>query len=163
MHALALGDLDHELANTRRMLERVPMDRADWRPHAKSWTLQELATHIAQIPMWAASMPATTEYDFAGPQPPRAEPPATTEALLALFDDAAAKAKAAVGGMDDAAMLENWTLRSGDHVIMQAPRAAMVRSVGISHLIHHRGQLSLYLRLLDVPMPGMYGGSADEQ
>ena len=157
----SLGDLDHELASTRRLLERLPDDGLEWRPHEKSYTLGRLATHVAELPGFALLMLTTDEVDFMKPMPKRAEGKSRDE-ILRLFDESSAALRERLDASDDAALRETWTLRAGDHVLSSRPRAASMRTIGINHLIHHRGQLSVYLRLAGVPIPGMYGPSADE-
>lgn len=156
-----LPEFDHEMTNTRKMLERVPDDRLDYRPHEKSYTLLELASHVSNLPTWATMTLASTELDLE--QPFDREPPRTTEELLAEFDRTSSEARTALDAATADALTVPWTLRSGEHEIFTLPRAAVLRSFVLNHLIHHRAQLSVYLRLLDVPVPGMYGPSADEQ
>lgn len=158
---LALGDFAHEMETTRRVLERVPEDRFGWKPHEKSWTLAQLATHVATLPLWLSMTLQTDELDLGASQPPN-EVPATRDELLARFDQNAAGAHEALSKADDATLTSPWTLRNGEQVFFTLPKLAVVRGTIISHLIHHRGQLSVYLRLLDVPVPAMYGPSADE-
>jgi uncharacterized damage-inducible protein DinB len=155
------ADVEGELASTRRLLEAVPTDRLDWRPHAKSWSLGELAAHVTNLPHWQASILEQDSYDLAA-SGPRRSAPASREALLADFDGAAAHLRGAMAALPDDALARPWTLRNGEHVIMSAPKAVMARTMGVSHLAHHRGQLTVYLRLLDLPVPGLYGPSADE-
>ena len=158
-----LAQFDHEMATTRRVLERVPLERADWAPHAKSSTLGHLAAHIAAIPGYAAMVAAKSEVDLAsGDRPPTAEP-TTREELLATFDANVRRGREAVAGVDDDAMRAQWTLRMGSRTVLSAPRVAAFRGFVLSHLVHHRGQMSVYLRLLDVPVPSIYGPTADEQ
>ena len=156
------GDLAHELASTRRVLERVPDGNADWTPHAKSMTLGKLAAHVADMPRFTQVIVDQEELDFAkGTYHTPAL--ATRDELLAHFDAGAASLQAAVATLDADALARTWTLRSGDHVILAAPKGALVRGMGINHLVHHRAQLGVYLRLLGVPVPGLYGPSADER
>jgi uncharacterized damage-inducible protein DinB len=158
---LAFGDVAHELQQTRRVLERVPMDRHDWQPHAKSFTLGKLAQHVATIPMWGAITLDVAELDLAGFTPP---PPVTTSAaLLATFDENAAAFQAKLAAAPDDTWMVPWTLRAGDQVFFTLPRLAVMRGTVVNHLVHHRAQLTMYLRALDVPIPGLYGPSADEQ
>jgi uncharacterized damage-inducible protein DinB len=156
------GDLDAELANTRRILERVPTDQLGYRPHEKSYSLGELATHIANLPNWMTGIVGQAEFDLAG-SPPDLAVPDTPDEIVADFDSAVAGMRQTLAAAADEAWSAPWTLRMGDHVIFTLPRAAVFRNAGISHLIHHRAQLGVYLRLLDVAVPGMYGPSADEQ
>lgn len=158
---LALGDLDHELETTRRVLERVPEQHLDWKPHAKSFSLGQLATHLTQIPYWVTITLTQDELDAAAT--PRIEPPATVEELMRRFDENAAGARESMANADESTFGQSWTLRAGDHVILSMPRLAVLRSFCISHMVHHRGQMSVYLRLLDVPVPSIYGPTADEQ
>jgi uncharacterized damage-inducible protein DinB len=158
---ILLPELDHELATTRKLLERVPTDKFGWKPHDKSMAMGQLAVHLATLPSWMGLTLNTAELDFAASpySPPKAE---TTEELLAIFDKEAAEAHAALAAAKDETFLETWTLRNGDHVIFSLPKAAVARTFVISHVIHHRGQLSVYLRLNDIPVPSIYGPSADE-
>ena len=156
-----LPEFDHEMAGTRRVLARVPMQRYDWTPHAKSFSLGRLANHLAGIPRWGVVALTAPEFDFAQPGP-AASPATTGEALLAGFDDKVAAARAALAGAADAAFAEPWTLRNGEHVVFTLPRAVVLRNLVFNHNVHHRGQMTVYLRLLDVPVPGLYGPSADE-
>lgn len=158
---IALGDLDHELRTTRRVLARVPMDRADWKPHERSMTLGQLAAHLAGVPAWGTMTLTTEELDFAQPTP-RPPAPTTTDELLATFDVGAARLQELVAAAGDEALRERWTARNGEHVVFALPRVGVLRGFILSHMIHHRAQLGVYLRLLDVPVPSMYGPSADE-
>lgn len=162
LRMIALGDLEHELATTRRVLQRVPEAHFDYKPHAKSMSLRELASHTANIPGWGSTTLSTEELDFAQPmeQPPV---PQTTAELVAAFDAGAAMLRDAVGAADDAALRATWTARQGEHVVFSLPRVGVLRGFIVSHLIHHRAQLGVYLRLLDVPVPSMYGPTADER
>lgn len=143
------------------MLERVPDDRLDWRPHAKSGTLGGLAAHVAQLPAFALTMIQLTEVDLATLK--RSTDPVGRAALLAAFDRNADALRGALDGATDDDLRATWTMRYGERVIVSGPRITMLRRMGISHIVHHRGQLSVYLRLLDVPVPGLYGPSADER
>jgi len=156
-----LGELDHEMANTRRTLERVPTDKLAWQPHAKSMTLGRLASHIAEMPIWCNRVLAAAEYDFAVGGRLRTDLPSTRE-ILEAFDKNLAGAREAVAATGDDALREKWTLRRGDQVVFSLPRIAVLRTMVLNHVIHHRGQLTVYLRLNDVPVPGLYGPSADE-
>lgn len=158
---LALGDLEHELSLTRKVLERVPDEHLDWRPHAKSATLGGLAAHLANLPFYGTAILTTDEFDLK--RTPKLDEPASREGLVQLFDRRSADLRAAMAATSDDALLRQWTLRMGDHVVMQMPRAAAVRAMGISHLVHHRGQLTVYYRLVGTPVPGLYGPSADER
>ncbi|HEU0054035.1 MAG TPA: DinB family protein [Longimicrobium sp.] len=157
----ALGDLSHELDNTRRVLERVPDEHFAWKPHAKSSSLGALASHVANLAGWGQAMLTTDGTDVLNPasRPPQH---ASRDAVLAAFDRGAAAVRETLANTPDAALFQPWTLRKGDHVIFTLPRLAALRGMMISHIVHHRAQLSVYLRLLDVPVPGLYGPSADE-
>ncbi len=158
----ALMDLDHEFASTRRMLERLPDDRLDFTPHPKSWALGKLATHLLDPPLWAQVTCETTELNFDTPMPPK-EVPTTASDFVRIWDERVADCKATLARMTDEALQVTWQATAGGHVVMSMPRIAVLRSMVINHMIHHRAQLSIYYRLLDVPMPGMYGPSADEK
>jgi uncharacterized damage-inducible protein DinB len=156
-----LAELEHEAANTRRVLALVPADQADFKPHPKSFSLGKLAAHVADMHNWVAATVNTTELDFAkGYETP---PFTTSEELTARLDKSVEDGKAALMATDDAALAETWTLRAGDHVLMAMPRTQMLRSMVLNHIVHHRAQLTVYLRLLDIPVPGLYGPSADEK
>jgi len=155
------AELKHEAASTRRMLERVPTEHLAWKPHDKSMTLRRLASHIAHLPYLATIIMGANEMDFLN-TPYKLTESTDNSALLQLFDDTLAKAIEALQSSNEESLREMWTLRRGDHIIFQLPRIAAYRTMVVNHFIHHRGQLSVYLRLLDVPVPGMYGPSADE-
>lgn len=155
-----LLEIDQEAAITKRVLERVPEAHFGWRPHPKSMTLGQLALHVAQTQAQVADIVSveTAEAPNFGP-PPTAE---TKFQLLSAFETSVAHAKEVISGWDDDAANGIWTLTKDGNVLMALPRIAFMRTVGMNHLYHHRGQLSVYLRLLDVPLPSIYGPSADE-
>ena len=155
-----LPEFDREMSVTRKLLERVPEDRWDWRPHPKSYTLGQLAQHVATIPLWGSVTITQPEFD-AGVSPP-GEPLRSRQALLALFDENTKNTRAALVGRGDAEFAVPWALKRNGQTIFSMPKAAVWRSFVMSHLIHHRAQLSVYLRMNDVPIPSMYGPSADE-
>jgi uncharacterized damage-inducible protein DinB len=158
-----LAEFDHEMDNTRRTLERVPDDRLGWRPHARSWTLGELATHLAGLLDWAQAALERDAVDLAGPDaPPRRQAATSRAQLLEGFDRSRAAVRAALAATDDARLGEPWTLRAGGRMIFTLSRLAVLRNMVMNHGIHHRGQLGVYLRLVDVPVPALYGSSADE-
>lgn len=159
-----LPEFDHEMETTRRILERVPEAQAGWRPHPKSTPLGTLAQHVTNLVGFGALIVQARERDVNPPGgPPYTSVPfTTTAAMLEAFDANVASARAAIAAANDESLMEPWTLRSGDKVFFSLPRAAALRSYLLSHTIHHRGQLSVYLRLLDVPVPSIYGPSADE-
>ncbi|HLL45178.1 MAG TPA: DinB family protein [Longimicrobiaceae bacterium] len=158
-----LPEFDHEMATTRSLLERVPEDRAGFKPHEKSTALGALAAHIATLVSLAPRIVSLTEVDMNPPGGPGFKPPqlTTTAALLASFDANVAQAREAIAGASDEELMVTWTLRNGGHTIFAMPRAAVLRTMVMNHVIHHRGQLSVYLRLNDVPLPSIYGPTAD--
>ena len=159
VHA-AFADLPAEVAATRRMLAAFPDAHAAYTPHAKSRSLAELATHVATIPMLGVSV-LTAEFRDVTTRAPLI--PATTAAdLVRRFEDSVAPMLAALDAVDAAALDQTWSLRAGDKVLRGGPRAGMFRVMTLSHLIHHRAQLSVYYRLVGSPVPGMYGPSADD-
>jgi len=155
-----IAELQHESKLTKKMLERVPMDKASWKPHEKSMTLGRLAVHVAEIPHWISDIINIDEFDFQQHLKPCTAN--TTEELLAICDEKTAAAIADIEKMSDADLGKIWVVKQGDIVYFNIPKAVAFRGWGLSHLYHHRGQLSVYLRLLDVPVPGMYGPTADE-
>lgn len=160
-----LPEFDQEMASTRKVLERVPEGKGDWKPHAKSSTFNALAAHIANMPDWAGLTLQSDSFDYAPPGAPPYETPkfASTKDLLAAFDKSVAEARTALAAADDSKMLGPWTLRAGGKTLMTMPRVAVIRSFVMNHTIHHRAQLGVYLRLNDIPVPGVYGPTADEQ
>lgn len=158
-----LPEYDQEAANTRKVLERVPEGKFDWKPHAKSFSMGALATHLATIAGWGSTILDQDSFDVASPEARPLDPATTRKELLGLFDASAAKFRAALAAADDANLLAPWTLVKGSENIFTMPRIAVIRSFIMSHSIHHRAQLGVYLRLNDVPVPGVYGPSADEQ
>jgi uncharacterized damage-inducible protein DinB len=159
-----LPEFDHEMATTRRLLERVPDEHFAWKPHEKSMSLGELAGHIANLPMWCSATLQHTVLDldtFGEDVSLRA--PASRTAMLEEFDARVSAARAALAASSDPEMLTPWTLKKGSQEFFTMPRISAVRSFVMNHLIHHRGQLSVYLRLQNVPLPSIYGPTADEQ
>jgi uncharacterized damage-inducible protein DinB len=155
-----LPEFDHEMSVTRKLLERVPEGRSDWKPHVKSMSLGQLAQHVATLPMWGSVTLNQQEFDL-GANPPNA-PIETRAELLSTFDRLVAETRGALTAKTDAELLVPWTLKKDGHTIFSMPKASVWRSFVMSHLVHHRGQLSVYLRLNEVPVPSMYGPSADE-
>lgn len=154
-------DLETELATTRRMLERFPSGKSEWRPHEKSMTLGSLASHVAEIPQYGTAILVSDELDFSkGPH--QRNTYETAEDLLAAFDDKVSQLRPALTTLDATAVTTPWTLRNGEYVIFTQPKGAAFRRVMLNHLVHHRAQLGVYYRLLGVPVPGSYGPSADE-
>lgn len=159
-----LPEFDEEMANTRKVLERVPEDRLEWRAHPKSHTINWNASHLAEIPGWAVGTIKDTEWDFSPVGGPAYLTPSLTSRaeILAMFDENVAAARAAIAGATDEEMTVPWTLKYQGNVIFTMPRAAVIRSFVLNHIIHHRAITCVYLRLNDVPVPGMYGPSGDE-
>ena len=162
--ASMLPEFDQEMANTRRTLERVPENQFDWTPHAKSTPLGRLAAHLSTIPTWVAVTLTQDSFDVDPPGGERYTPPvpASTEEILAAFDEHVAAARHTLEETTDAHLMTPWTLKKGGEDMFTMPRVACVRTFVMSHMIHHRAQLGVYLRLLDVPVPRIYGPSADE-
>ncbi len=160
-----LPEFDMEMASTRKVLERVPVEKSEFKPHPKSGSLGWLAWHLSDLPHWVVETINKDELDFAPVGVPRPAAPVveSREKLLASFDQKVADARAAIAGVSDERLAGMWTLKAGGHTIFSMPRAAVLRSFVMNHLIHHRAQLGVYLRLNDVPVPGMYGPSADEK
>jgi uncharacterized damage-inducible protein DinB len=154
-----LSEFDHEMTTTRKVLERVPEDKFEWRPHERATALGDLAQHVATIPMWGSMTVNQTELVFGDRQPERF---GTRAEILAAFDKNAADTRAALIGKADAEFMVPWSLKAGDKTLFSMPRIVVWRSFVMSHLIHHRGQLTVYLRMLDVRVPSIYGPSGDE-
>lgn len=156
-----LAELKQEAATTRNMLERVPLDKSDWKPHEKSMPLGRLATHIPEILSWVGVTLDQAELDWSkfDYKPHVAT---STDDLLKILDDNLAKAEETLKNSPDAKFMENWTMRDGDKVFFTLPKAAVLRSFVFNHWIHHRAQLGVYLRLLGVPLPSSYGPTADQ-
>ena len=150
-------EFDQEMVITRRLLERVPSEKGTWKPHQKSFSLGHLAQLVSRMPGWITNEMRETALDLGGSQGYSYE---KTEALLAEFDRNVKEARGVLAARDEDFMVP-WSLKSGDRVFFTLPRVAVVRQT-INHLIHHRGQLSVYLRLVDVPLPSIYGPTADE-
>jgi uncharacterized damage-inducible protein DinB len=155
-----LPEFDNEMASTRKVLERVPDDKLTWKPHPKSWDMAHLAHHIANLPNWAAETMKTDSIDYTNYQPPAA--PESSEEILAILDKNVVAARAALANADNEAYLRNWSLTANGQTFFTMPRVAVLRSFVMNHIIHHRGQLCVYLRLNDIPVPAIYGPSADE-
>lgn len=151
------------MANTRKTLERVPDERWDWKPHAKSGTMGWLASHVSNMPLWASMTLEKNELDLnpAGGQPAWT-PPRNRGEMLAAFDKQVVDARAKLASADDSAMMATWSLLNGGQTIFSMPRVAVLRSFVMNHMIHHRAQLTVYLRLNDIPVPALYGPSGDE-
>ncbi|HEY1213903.1 MAG TPA: DinB family protein [Bryobacteraceae bacterium] len=153
-------EFDREIKTTRKLLERVPMDKFTWAPHEKSMQLGRLASHIAEMPSWVTGTVQLEFMDIDANYKPWIA--ASRDELLSKFDSYAAEAGKALSGVSDEDLGKRWALRMGGQELFAAPREEVIRTLVLNHIIHHRGQLSVYLRLLDVPVPSIYGPSADE-
>ncbi len=159
--SMNLTEFDHEMAGTRKMLARFPDGKSAWKPHEKSMTLGRLAGHLAEIPGWLVPTIEQDSLNLQGEyKPATAE---SSEQILAVFDEHVKAARAALAGASDEIMAKPWSLMAGDHTIFTMSKMAVMRLFVMSHLIHHRAQLTVYYRLNDVPVPALYGPSADEQ
>jgi uncharacterized damage-inducible protein DinB len=156
-----LPEFDQEMATTRRVLERVPEDNLDFRPDPKSMTMARLAGHVAEMPGYAVATMTTPELDFAAGDYQPGEM-TSREQILAIFDKLVADSRAAIAGASDEALMQNWSLKNNGEIFFTMPRVACLRGMVMNHLIHHRGQLSVYLRLTGAKVPSIYGPSADE-
>jgi len=154
-----LQEFDNEAKTTRRVLERVPADKFEWQPHPKSMTLGYLALHTAMVPGFICGWACEDETKLTGNKGPN---PVTTADLLAAHDKSVAKMRETMEQLGDAGLMKSWKATAGDQTIFEMPKIALIRSIALNHWYHHRGQLSVYLRLLDVPVPSIYGPSADE-
>ena len=159
--AALIAELENEGATTRKVLERIPPEKFDWRPHDKSMTMGRLASHVAEMHGWTVSTVKDSEIDFAKIDYKPFEPK-TTEDLVNLFEKTYAEAIEALKGASDDIWHEPWSLKNGDTTYFTMPKIAVMRSMVLNHIVHHRGQLSVYLRENDIPVPAMYGPSADE-
>jgi uncharacterized damage-inducible protein DinB len=156
-------ELQREAATARKLLERVPEDSLSWKPHEKSMTLGRLAGHIAELPSLIVPAVTQDELDFAAGAYVPFAPSSVGELVEKLDKTVAAAVEVLNKPIDEESLSKPWRLRNGEQVFFEAPRLAAIRSLAINHFIHHRGQLSVYLRLLDVPIPSIYGPTADEQ
>jgi uncharacterized damage-inducible protein DinB len=159
-----LPEFDNEMANTRKTLERVPDDKFAWKPHPKSSAFGPLANHVATLVGWANETIDSDSFDLAPPggQPSRPPEANNRAELLSIFDQGVAKARAAIASASDEHLIKPWSLLHSGKTLMTMPRTAVIRSFVLSHIIHHRAQLGVYLRLNDIPVPSIYGPSADE-
>jgi uncharacterized damage-inducible protein DinB len=154
-------ELDQEARSTRKILERLPEDKFDWKPHEKSMTLAHLAGHIIEMVSWTGPTLNQDGIDFAT-MDYKPTVYTTTAAMLEDFDKNVAEAKEVLSKVDDSEMFKSWSMSNGEKVYFEMPKIAVMRSFVMSHIIHHRGQLSVFIRLLDIPVPEIYGPSADE-
>ena len=157
-----LPEFDREMGLTRRLLERIPDGQFAWQPHQKSMTLGRLAEHLAELPMWAKVTIEDSGIDMGSARPEGYVPPSTRAAVLQMFDANVSAARAALNGRSDAELMAPWTLKAQGKELFTMPKATVLRGFVMNHLVHHRGQMSVYLRLRDIPIPSMYGPSADE-
>ncbi len=157
---LLLKEYDVEIANSRRMLERIPSDKYDWQPHVKSMTVRRLATHLADLPNWFAMTLNTSELDFQNNNW-KEEVVNDTEELLSYFDRSVINGRENLKYAAQEQLNQMWTLRSGEHIILTVTKYEMIR-ITFGQIIHHRAQMGVFLRLLNIPIPGVYGPSADE-
>jgi uncharacterized damage-inducible protein DinB len=159
-----LQEFDAEMASTRKVLERLPEDKFAWKAHPKSQTIGWNANHLAEIPGWVPGILGSDSWDINPPDGPAYASPSCTDrqAVLDLFDRNVADARVAIAGLDESKLGDTWQLLSGGQVFLSMPRAGVIRSFVLNHLIHHRAITCVYLRLNDVPVPGMYGPSGDE-
>lgn len=155
-----LLELQHELNSTRKIIACVPTDQWDWKPHAKSMSLGDLSKHIVELIVWTEWITKQKSLNFHTEYKPLEAK--TTEDLLALIDAFEKRVVVALEGMTEEQWMENWALKAGEHTIVEMPKVGANRFLVNNHIYHHRGQLSVYLRLLDIPIPGMYGPSADD-
>ncbi len=158
---LLLPEFENETKKTRKLLEVVPFDDPDWKPHEKSMCIGRLAGHVAELPSWANDTVTLESFNVEPGNKPFF--PRSSKELLERFDEKAASARAAIAGATDEHLQKVWTLSFDGKPILSMPRKSILRDLVMNHLIHHRGQLSVYLRLRNVPVPGMYGPSADEK
>ena len=157
-----LAEFDHEVATTRRLLDRLPDDQArlSWKPHDKSMSLGGLATHLSNLPVWGGMILNTPFFDLAA-MPPNLQEKTSRGDILSAFDENTRKTRAAMD-RTDAEYLDRWTLKRGDQELFSMPKVSAFRTFLMYHMVHHRGQLSVYLRLNDIPVPPIYGPTADE-
>ena len=158
---MLLKEMEQEAQTTHKMLERVPDDKFDWRPHQKSMNIRSLSTHIAELPSWVSMVLTTSELDFAAAPYEPALINNTTE-LLKMLEKSLAECKAELEKTNEAELLKIWTLRNGEQILSVGTKAEVIR-MAYCQIVHHRAQLGVFLRLLDVPIPGSYGPSADEK
>jgi len=160
---MLLPEFDLEMANTRKVLERVPDDKFDWRPHAKSFTMGELAGHLANMTSWITLSLTADSFDVMPDGVPRRQQPyASAAAILEAFDSSVAQARALLASTTDEQYLQPWSLLGNGKPFFTLPRLSMLRTMVFNHIIHHRGQLTIYLRMNDMPLPQLYGPTADE-
>lgn len=156
-----LGEMEYEAATTRKVIERIPAEKFDWKPHEKSMGMAQLASHISEMFGWTPMTLNQPELDFAKFDY-KPYVPTSSEDLLEFFDKNVAEATTTLKNTSDEVFFESWSMRNGEEIYFTMPKAATMRSFIMNHIVHHRGQLSVYLRLNDIPVPSIYGPSADE-
>ena len=159
--SMLIHEFDHEFSETRKSLERVPEEQFAWKPHAKSYSLHELAAHLAEVAHWVPVTLERDEFDLDAPYDRVV--PETKDEILARFDEGVAAARALIGAATAEQLASGWSMRKGGEVALSMPKGAVLRSFILNHNVHHRAQLGVYLRMLDIPVPAHYGPSADEQ
>ncbi len=162
MKSELIREFKEEAEKTRKILLRVPTDKFDWQPHEKNSSFRALAQHIANVPSWVGATLKHDELDFANPMP-KNEPAADNDALMAFFEMRNTEALKVLEEMDEAELKRDWTMRMGEQIFFTKPKGDVLREFVFNHIVHHRGQLSLYLRMLDIPVPALYGPTADER
>lgn len=164
INQMLLPEFDQEMASCRKLLERIPDDKLDWRPHEKSYSIGELATHLANLPHWGLITVTDDSFDMApaGGEPVRDDPVTSAAEAVAVLDKKVAAARAAIAGASDEALMSDWSLLSGGQALFTLPKIAVLRTFVLNHMIHHRAQLGVCLRMNDVALPAIYGPTADE-
>jgi len=162
MNVPLLAELKHEAATTRKILALIPADQINYKPHEKSMPLGSLAVHVAELPTWVGVTLTQDVLDFSKPYPPTPKF-STTEALLARFDKNIADATQVLENIQEETFLQNWTMRNGEQVYFTMPKGAVLRNMVFNHTVHHRAQLGVYLRMLNIPLPKSYGPTADDK
>lgn len=158
-----LPEFDREMGLTRKLLDRVPDGQFDWKPHPTSVTLGRLAEHLTEMPLWAAMTMTQSALEITTQRPPDYQRPATREAVLVMFDTNLKGGRVNLVGKSDGEFMAPWTLKAGGKEVFTMPKLAVMRNFVLNHMVHHRGQLSVYLRMLGVKIPSIYGPSGDEQ
>ncbi len=158
-----LPEFDREMGLTRKLLDRVPDGQFDWKPHPTSVTLGRLAEHLAEMPAWAAMTMTQSTLEMTTQRPPDYQRPATRDAVLAMFDANLKNGRGNLAGKTDGEFMAPWTLTAGGKEVFTMPKVAVMRNFVLNHMVHHRGQFSVYLRMLGVKIPSIYGPSGDEQ
>ena len=158
-----LPEFDREMGLTRKLLDRVPDGQFDWRPHPTSVTLGRLAEHLAEMPLWAAMTMTQSELEMTTQRPADYQRPATRDAVLAMFDANLKNGRGHLTGKTDGEFMAPWTLTAAGKEVFTMPKVAVMRNFVLNHMVHHRGQFSVYLRMLGVKIPSIYGPSGDEQ